>query len=85
MKLLPTELLMALSLVSLLGCQTAGSATVPARMGADRITDACIVQMQNFITSRQGPRTAQSAPLLPTLPLPCHALTRTRTPLLSRT
>lgn len=57
MKLLRAGLLMALSLVSLLGCQTAGSASVPARMGADRITDACIVQMQNFITSRQGPRT----------------------------
>ncbi len=57
MKLLRTGLLFVPSLVLLLGCQSAGSADVPARparMGADRISSACIVQMQNFITSKEG-------------------------------
>ncbi len=49
-----TGLLIASSLVTLSGCQATGSTSVPARMDTERMTDACIVQMQNFITSRQG-------------------------------
>ena len=46
--------LLTLNVIFLMGCQTAGSAAVPARIGADRMTDACRVQMQKFITSTQG-------------------------------
>ena len=46
--------LLLLNAVFLMGCQTVGSAAVPARIGADRMTDACRVQMQKFITSAQG-------------------------------
>ena len=53
MKLAPTALLYAPSLAVLLACQSAGSAVL-ARMGADRISSACVVQMQNFVTSREG-------------------------------
>lgn len=53
MKLVHIGMLYAPSLALLLACQSAGSA-VPARMGADRISSACVVQMQNFVTAREG-------------------------------
>ena len=53
MKLARVKWLFAPSLALLLACQSAGSA-VPARIGADRISGACIMQMQNFITSGEG-------------------------------
>lgn len=61
MRFLSTAQLLAPTMVFLVGCQSAGSAGVPARMGADRMTDACIVQMQKFITSKQGLGTVLSA------------------------
>ena len=54
MKFLVATQLLAPTVVFLVGCQSSGSAAVPARIGADRMTDACRVQMQKFITSTQG-------------------------------
>jgi hypothetical protein len=54
MNFLNSTQLLAPSIVFLLGCQSAGSSAVPARIGADRMNEACIVQMQKFITSKQG-------------------------------
>lgn len=61
MKFLNTTRLLATSMLFLAGCQSAGSNAVPARIGADRMTDACMVQMQKFITSQQGLGTVLTA------------------------
>lgn len=52
MKLTRTRL-MAPGLLLLLGCQSSGSASMPARMGADGVSTACMVQMQNFISTQE--------------------------------
>jgi hypothetical protein len=54
MRFLSTGQLLATTIIFLAGCQSAGSAAVPARIGADRMTSACTAQMQKFITSKQG-------------------------------
>jgi hypothetical protein len=53
MKCLQTLSVLGLGLM-LTGCQSAGAASVPARMGASPVSDACITQMQTFITVQEG-------------------------------
>lgn len=60
MKSARTKWLLACSPVLLVACQSAGLA-VPARLGADRMSSACIVQMQNFITTKEGLGTVLTA------------------------
>ncbi len=56
MKHMHTALL--LTVVSLqLACQSANASSVPARMSEGRASNACIVQIQDFITLQQGLRT----------------------------
>lgn len=40
--------------VTLAGCQSAGAASAPARMGPNPASSACVSQMERFITLREG-------------------------------
>ena len=53
MKYLLSTLLLALGAI-MLGCQSAGAISVPAKMSEGPAPSACIEQMQNFISAQEA-------------------------------